>query len=161
VRLYLDAVTVEPGANGWLIRAALHDSGNGRPAPGFVVHATGTGPAGAALGPATLADPDADGRYEAPLGQIPTGDWSLTLDVTDAPGASERAIPLKRTWPVTLQAGQTLDVLGRLPSPSSGDSSDSGPPAPLILGIAAGLTGLAVAARQITRRRTHPVAPAR
>src|SRR5581483_11544928 len=158
VRLYLDAVSIEPASNGWLIRAALHDSGNGRPAPGFVVHATGTGPNGAPLGPANLTDPEADGRYEAALGDLPTGDWSLTLDVTDAPGASERAIPLKRTWPVTLQANQTVDVLGRLPAPKPGDSGDSGAPVPLILGITAGLTALALAARQlVSRRRTRPI----
>ena len=151
VRLYLDAVTLEPGANGWVVRAALHDSGNGRPAPGFVVQATGTGPSGAALGPATLADPDADGRYEAPLGQIPTGDWSLTLDVTDAPGANERAIPLKRTWPVTLHPGQALDVLGKLPAPQAGESSGSNSAIPLFLGISAGVAALAIFARQLRR----------
>jgi hypothetical protein len=158
VRLYLDAVSLEPGINGWLIRAALHDSGNGRPAPGFVVNATGTGPQGAPLGPVNLADPERDGRYEAALGQLPTGDWSLTLDVADAPGASERAIPVKRTWPVTLSPNQPLDVLGQLPAPKPGDSSDSGRPVALLLGVAAGVAGLAVAARQLTRRRTRPAA---
>jgi hypothetical protein len=157
VRLYLDSVRLEPGADGWLIRADLHDSGNGKPAPGFVVHAAGTATSGqSAFGPLTLTDTDTDGRYEAAVGQLATGDWTLTVDVADAPGASERAIPLKRTWPVTLQPNQTLDVLGRLPAPETGGPSGSGPPVPLLLGVAAGLIALAVAARQITRRRTTP-----
>jgi hypothetical protein len=159
VRLYLDTVRLEPGPDGWLIRAALHDSGNGKPAPGFVVHAAGTATGGqSAFGPLTLTDTDTDGRYEAAVGQLATGDWTLTVDVADAPGASERAIPLKRTWPVTLHPNQTLDVLGRLPAPKSGDPSGSGPPVPLLLGVAAGLTALAVAARQTARRRTTPTA---
>ena len=160
VRLYLDSLRLEPGPDGWLIRADLHDSGNGKPAPGFVVHAAGTATTGqSAFGPLTLTDTDTDGRYEAAVGQLATGDWTLTVDVTDAPGASERAIPLKRTWPVTLQPNQTLDVLGRLPAPETGDSTDSGTPVPLLLGVAAGLTALAIAARQqMARRRTTSAA---
>jgi hypothetical protein len=161
VRLYLDTVRLEPGPDGWLIRAALHDSGNGKPAPGFVVHAAGTATSGqSAFGPLTLTDTDTDGRYEAAVGQLATGDWTLTVDVTDAPGASERAIPLKRTWPVTLHPNQTLDVLGKLPAPAGDSSSGSGTPLTLILGVAAGLSALAVAALQLSRRRTRPI-PAR
>lgn len=144
---------MEPGPNGWNIRAALHDSGNGRPAPGFVVHAAGTGGGGATFGPVNLLDVAGDGLYSAALGQLPAGDWTLSLDVTDAPGASERAIPVKRRWPVTLYADQPLDVLGRLPAPTGSPPSDSGTPLPLILGIAAGLVGLALAGLQMARRR--------
>ncbi len=158
VRLYLQDVKVQPQAEGWVLHAALNDSGNGKAAPGFVVHANGTGPAGAAFGPLTLTDGDADGRYESVLGPLPTGDWSLTLDVTDAPGSEERAIPIKRSWPVTLRPGEALDVLGHLPTPAGESSSGSGPAVPLVLGIAAGLIALAVAARQMIRRRTTPAA---
>ena len=161
VRLYLDTVRLEPGPDGWLIRAALHDSGNGKPAPGFVVHAAGTATTGqSAFGPLTLTDTDTDGRYEAAVGQLSTGDWSLVIDVSDAPGASERAIPIKRNWLVTVQPGQTVDVLGKLPAPTGDSSSGSGTPVPLILGVAAGLSALAVAALQLSRRRTRPI-PAR
>lgn len=157
VRLYLQDVNVEPAADGWVLRAALNDSGNGRPAPGFVVHATGTGPAGAVLGPVTLTDGDADGRYESVLGPLPSGDWSLTLDVTDAPGNEERAVPLKRSWPVTLRSGEAVDVLGHLPAPAGDSSSGSGSAIPMMLGVAAGLAALAVAGRQVARRRSPAV----
>jgi hypothetical protein len=160
VRLYLDTVRVEPVTDGWVIRAALHDSGNGRPAPGFVVHAAGTGSGGAAFGPLTLTDADTDGRYEAAVGQLSTGDWTLTFDVTDAPGATERAIPIKRTWPVTLQPGQAVDVIGQLPTTGGGSSSDSSV-VPIVVGVAAGLAALAVAGLQLTRRRPRSAVPAR
>jgi hypothetical protein len=157
VRLYLQDVNVEPKAEGWVLHATLNDSGNGKAAPGFVVHANGTGPAGAAFGPLTLSDGDADGRYESVLGPLPAGDWSLAIDVTDAPGSEERAIPLKRSWPVTLRPGQALDLLGRLPAPTGESSSGSGSAVPLVLGVAAGLAGLGVAGRQLARRRTHVI----
>lgn len=157
VRLYLQDINVEPQAEGWILHAALNDSGNGRPARGFVVHANGTGPAGAVFGPVTLADGDADGRYESALGPLPTGDWSLTLDVTDAPGSEERAIPIKRSWPVTLRPGEALDVLGPLPAPAGDSSSGSGSAVPLVLGVAAGLAALAVAGRQLARRRSPAI----
>lgn len=160
VRLYLDTVRLEPAADGWVIRAALHDSGNGKPAPGYVVRVAGTGGGGAAFGPFTLTDSDADGGYDAALGSLPGGDWTLSIDVTDAPGASERAIPLKRTWPVSLRPGQPVDVLGKLPGPTDGSSSGSGSALPLALGVAAGLTGLGVAARRLLRRRSSPPVPA-
>jgi len=157
VRLYFDAVSVEPGADGWLMRAALHDSGNGKPAPGFVVHAAGTGSGGATFGPLTMTDGDTDGRYEADLGSLSTGDWTLTLDVADAPGATERAVPLKRNWAVSLQPGQAIDVLGQLPTPSEGGSSGSSGAVPsLLLGLVVA-AGIGVSAVLFSRRRRTPV----
>lgn len=157
VRLYLQDINLEDQGESWVLHAALNDSGNGRAAPGFVIHATGTGPGGATFGPVTLADPDADGRYESAVGPLPTGDWSLTLDVTDAPGSEERSIPIKRTWPVTLVPGQTADVLGHLPAPTTGEPSGPSNTIPLMLAITTTLAALALAARQFARRRTPTV----
>lgn len=164
VRAYLETVRLEPRGDGWLIRAGLNDTASGRPAPGFVVGATGAGPQGATFGPVPLADLDADGRYEAGLGPLPAGDWSLTVEVGDVPGGEERVVPITRTWTVTLQPGQGLDVVGRRaaaapPGDGAPSESGSGTPLPLAMGVgAAGLLGLS-AAWLIRRRRA--MVPAR
>jgi hypothetical protein len=154
-RLYLATVRLDPGAAGWLARAALNDTASGKPAPGFLVEAVGSGPGGASFGPALLADSDADGRYEGVLGTLPAGDWSLTLHVGDLPGGEERVIPLTRTWTVTLQPGQPLDVLARR-SPGDGGAPDTAAGVPLLLGIGGGAAVLGVAGMGLARRRRHP-----
>jgi hypothetical protein len=158
VRLYLENVRLEPRAGEWLLRAAVNDSGSGEAAPGFLVQAVGSGPQGAAFGPVALTDPDADGRYETGLGPLPAGDWSFTLEVGDAPGGEERAVPLTRTWPATLQPGQGLDVIGGPSAPGGGSTSRTGDvvlPVALTGGVVA-LLGL-IAGRS---RRRRDVAPA-
>ena len=148
VRLYLETVSVEPVADGWRMRAAVNDSGSGKPAPGFVVHARGSGPQDASFGPVPLTDTDADGRYEAELGSLPAGDWSVTVEVTDAPNSEERAVPITRTSTVTLQPAQgPVEVIGRRLASASGDgagSSSGGSVAPLVYGVVGGgvLVGL-------------------
>jgi hypothetical protein len=155
-RLYLGAVHLDPAADGWHARAALHDTGSGKPAPGFLVEVTGSGPEGASFGPAALADVDADGRYEAALGELPAGDWSLTLHVGDLPGGEERAIPITRTWTVTLEPGQALDVLARrVPARGGEEAGGAAGVLPVLLGIAGAVAVVGIAGMGLARRRSH------
>lgn len=155
-RLYLGAVRLDPASDGWLAQAALNDTGSGKPAPGFLVEVTGSGPDGASFGPASLADVDADGRYEAALGALPAGDWSLTLHVGDLPGGEERAIPITRTWTVTLEPGQPLDVLARrVPAGGGEETEGAAGVLPLLLGIAGGAAVVGLAGMGLARRRSH------
>lgn len=161
VRLYLETVRLEPTGDGWLVRTALNDTSSGKPAPGFLVQVSGTGPGGATFGPVSLGDDDSDGRYDAGLGALAAGDWSLSVDVGDVPGGDGYLVPIHRAWPVRLQAGQALDLAGqgasagRAPS-SSGSGTDF---TPLLLG--AGVVALGgVTAVGLSRRR-RAVVPAR
>jgi hypothetical protein len=155
VRLYLESVRLEPQGEQWLIRSSLNDTGSGKPAPGFIVSATGSGPQGASFGPVPLTDVDADGRYEAGLGPLPAGEWSLVLDVGDAPGGAERAIPLTKTWNVAVEPGQALDVTGRrAPAENAGSRSGTNVVAPAL--AVAGLAALLGLTATWLRRRRHP-----
>ncbi len=166
VRLYLGSVRLEPGPDGWVVRTALNDTSSGTPAPGYLVQVTGSGPQGATFGPVSLGDDRSDGRYNASLGRLAPGSWSVTVDVGDVPGGDGYVVPINRTWPVRLQAGQAVDLIGRgsasgAAAPSgSARSSGSGTdftPLVLVAGVAA---LLAVSAVWLTRRR-RAVAPAR
>jgi hypothetical protein len=161
VRLYLETVRLEPQGGQWALTAALDDTSSGKPAPGYLVQASGRGPEGTAFGPVSLADNDADGRYDAPLGTLGAGNWSVTVEVGDAPGGDGYVVPITRTWPVSLHEGQALDLTGQGGSPGRTASSGSGPSfvTPLLLGAAlAALLG--VTAVWLTRRR-RTVVPAR
>jgi hypothetical protein len=158
-RLYLETVRLDPGADGWLARAALNDTASGKPAPGFLVEVTGAGPDGAGFGPASLADLDADGRYEAPLGALPAGDWSLTLHVGDLPGGDERVIPITRTWTVSLHPAQPLDVLARRASPGSQSGTSAGGTIVAATAVV-GMAGLVVVFAARMRRRRATALPA-
>ncbi|HVW33640.1 MAG TPA: hypothetical protein VHL53_13965, partial [Acidimicrobiia bacterium] len=163
VRLYLESVRLEPNGTDWTVRTGLNDTSSGRPAPGFLVQVSGTGPDGATFGPVSLGDDDSDGRYDADLGTLAAGDWSLSVDVGDVPGGDGYLVPIHRTWPVRLQAGQALDLAGQgSPSGAGSKSSSSGGAtdfAPVLLGVGlaavAGVTGI-----WFTRRRRAMV-PAR
>ena len=156
VRLYLESVRLEPQGEQWLVRSSLNDTGSGKPAPGFIVSASGSGPQGASFGPVPLNDADADGRYEAGVGPLPAGEWSLVLDVGDAPGGAERAIPLTRTWNLTVEPGQALDVTGRrAPAENAGSGSGTNIVTPVL--AAAGLAALLSLSATRLRRRRHPV----
>jgi hypothetical protein len=167
VRLYLGSVRLEPQGDGWVVRAALNDTNSGTPAPGYLVQVTGSGPQGATFGPVSLGDDDADGRYDASLGRLAPGDWSLSVDVGDAPGGDGYVDPINKTWPVRLHPGQAVDLIGRGSAPgaaapsgsarSSGSGTDFPPPLVLVAGVAA---LLAVSAVWLTRRR-RAVVPAR
>ena len=160
VRLYLGSVRLEPQAGEWVVRAAVNDAGSGKLAPGFLVQVSGTGPAGATFGPVSLADDDADGRYDGPLPGLAPGDWSVRVEVGDVPGGDGYLIPIDRTWPVRLQAAQAVELVEGGSSadvaPSSGSGTDV---APVLLG--AGIAALlAMSAVWLTRRR-RAVVPAR
>jgi hypothetical protein len=165
VRLYLETVRLETQGQQWHLRAGVNDSGTGKPAPGFVVDASGSGPQGTAFGPVHMSDVDADGRYDAALGALPAGDWSVTVNVTDAPGSQERAVPVTRTWRLALQPGPPLELVGRQTTldtddaASSSSSSDAG-----TIATAMALAGLAVllalAVTLVRRRHRTPALPA-
>ena len=163
VRLYLETARLEPNGADWTVRTALNDTSSGRPAPGFLVQVSGTGPDGATFGPVSLGDDDSDGRYEAGLGALAPGEWSMTVDVGDVPGGDGYLVPIHRTWPVRLQAGQAVDLVGQAAStgkaPASSSSGSGTDLTPVLLG--GGLTALAgVAVVWLTRRRRAMV-PAR
>lgn len=166
VRLYLETVRLETQDQGWHIRLGVNDSGTGKPAPGFVVDASGTGPQGSAFGPVHLTDTDADGRYEGALGSLPAGDWSVTVNVTDAPNSEERAIPVTRTWRLAVQPGEPMELIGpqttqdtdRAPSSSSSWSSGAIVTTLAIAGLAA---LLALTLTGLRRHRRQPAARTR
>jgi hypothetical protein len=161
VRLYLETVRLEPRGGQWAITAALDDTSSGKPAPGYLVQASGRGPEGTAFGPVSLADNDADGRYASPLGTLGAGNWSVTVEVGDAPGGDGYVVPITRTWPVSLHEGQALDLTGQGGPPPRTPSSGSGTSfvTPLLLGTGAAAL-LGVTAAWLSRRR-RTVAPAR
>jgi hypothetical protein len=162
VRLYLETVRLEAQGQDWLIRAGVNDSGSGKPAPGFVVDASGSGPQGDTFGPVHLTDADADGRYEAALGVLPAGDWSVTVTVSDAPGSEERAIPVTRTWRLAVQPGEAMELIGRqttLDTDGARSSSSSGSD-PLAMTLAvAGVAALLGLTLTWLRRRRSPAIP--
>jgi hypothetical protein len=165
VRLYLETVRLEPRGQEWHLRAGVNDSGTGKPASGFVVDASGSGPQGTVFGPVHMADPDADGRYDAALGPLPVGDWSVTVNVSDAPGSEERAVPVTRTWRLALQPGPALELVGRqttLDTERPGSSSSSSGAGVIATALAIGglavLLGLAVVL--VRRRHRTPALPA-
>jgi hypothetical protein len=160
VRLYLGSVRLEPGSDGWVLRAALNDTSSGTPAPGYLVQVTGSGPQGATFGPVSLGDAKSDGHYAASLGGLAPGNWSVSVEVGDVPGGDGYLVPINKTWPVRLQPGQAVDLVGQ-PSPSgrptsSGSRTDF---TPLLL-VAGVVTLLALSAAWLSRRR-RTVAPAR
>jgi hypothetical protein len=160
VRLYLGSVRLEPGTGQWTIRAAVNDAGSGRLAPGFLVQVSGTGPDGATFGPVSLADDNADGRYDGSAGTLATGDWSVHVEVGDVPGGDGYLIPINRTFPARLQSAQAVELIEGGSSSNVTPSSNSGTdftPVLLVTGIA-GL--LAMSAAWLTRRR-RTVLPAR
>ena len=164
VRLYLGSLRLEPGADGWVARTTLNDSGSGAPAPGYLVQVTGSGPQGATFGPVSLGDARANGHYEASLGPLAPGSWSVTVDVGDVPGGDGYVVPINKTWPARLQPGQALDLVGSAPGTarSSGSSRSSGSGsdlAPFLL-VAGAVAVAGMAAVWLSRRR-RAVLPAR
>ena len=127
-QLYVDSIRLEPQADGWLAALVVRDADSGRPEPGFGVQVTGSGAGGAAVGPVSLADPDADGRY---VGLVPMteGGWALTVEADEIPGGP-RALPFRKTWAVTLQAGQPLDLAGSRPPTEDGGAGPRTVPDP-------------------------------
>ena len=84
----------------------------------------------------------------------------------DVPGGDGYVVPINRTWPVRLQAGQAVDLIGRgsasgaAATPGSARSSGSGTDfTPLVL-VAGVVALLAVSAVWLARRR-RTVIPAR
>lgn len=153
-QLYVDAVRLEPQAGGWRASLVVRDADSGKLEPGFGVQVTGSGPGGHAVGPISLTDPDADGRYEGVMAMA-EGLWALTVEAAEIPGGP-RAVPFTRTWPVTLQAGQTL-ALGDSASPAPvGRSARRAPAVPLVLALVGVVTLATLAGLRLVRRRRAP-----
>lgn len=150
-QLYVDSIRLEPRADGWNVALVVRDGDSGQREPGFGVQVAASGPAGQTVGPVGLADGDNDGRYEGTV-PITDGSWTLTVEADEVPGGA-RAVPFKKTWPVTLQAGQPVDVAGSRP-PAEGTGPRTGP---LILGITAAVTlsGLLTLARTRRKKQSH------
>lgn len=165
VSLYLASVRLESGPDAWVLRAVLNDAESGKPAPGYLIQVTGAGPQGASFGPVSLADDNADGRYDGSLGALPPGDWSVRVEVGEVPGGDGYLIPINKTWPVRLRAGQAVDLIGQGGAPGAAASSGSArssagtdfTPLLLVAGVAA-LLGVS-AAWLSRRRRTMVPAP--
>jgi hypothetical protein len=158
-QLYVDSVRLEPQAGGWRSTAVVRDADSGRPEPGFGVQITGSGPGGQAVGPVGLTDPDADGTYAAVVPPI-EGRWALTVEAAEIPGGA-RAEPFTKTWWVTLQAGQPLDLAGSR-STAVRESGDGHSAAPSVLGLTAaavlaGLVSLRLARRGRAGRQRRSV----
>jgi len=141
-QLYVDSVRLEPHTDGWRAAVVVRDADSGQPEPGFGVQITASGPGGQTVGPVSLTDPDADGRYVA-LVPVTEGGWALTVDADGVPGGF-RALPFRKTWPVTLVAGQPLDLAASRPSGALQRSGGGDPVAPRVLGLmaASALAGL-------------------
>jgi hypothetical protein len=156
-QLYVDSVRLEPRPDGWRAEVVVRDADSGRPEPGFGVQVTASTADGRTVGPTTLNDPDADGRYEALLA-LTEGPWTLTAEADEIPGGA-RAIPFRKTWPVALQAGHPVDVAGS--RPPTGDHRSGSRAVPLILGgtaAAAALSALLTLARtRSAERLAHKV----
>ena len=148
-QLYVDSIRLAPQADGWDVALVVRDGDSGQREPGFGVHVAASGPAGQTVGPVGLADGDNDGRYEGTV-PITDGPWTLTVEADEVPGGA-RAVPFKKTWPVTLQAGQPVDLAGSRPPP--GDHEAAPRTVPLILGTAATLSGLLTLARTRSRKK--------
>jgi hypothetical protein len=153
-QLYVASATLAPQGEGWAMSTVLRDLDSGRLEPGFAVEASGTGPSGS-FGPVALADAEGDGRYDAALPSIAAGNWMLTVRASEIPGGAS-ALPLRRTWNVTLQPGQPVNIAGDGPSGSGKDSATNAVPLALGIGGAAGLALLAGIRRGRHRRAMVP-----
>jgi LPXTG-motif cell wall-anchored protein len=163
-QLYVDSIHLEPLADGWLTTLSVRDADSGRLEAGYGVQVAGSGPGGQAVGPVSLTDPDADGRYQATV-PMTVGGWSLTVKADEIAGGP-RAVPFRRTWPVTLEPGRPVDVAGPSPSAPPAGPGAADRTIPLLLGLvaAATLSGLVLRRRKKSeppasrRARATPVA---
>ena len=122
-QLFVSGFRVEPAGDGWVAKAKLIDYDSGTAAPGFDVSLTGTSSSGEQLPPTPLLDPNAIGEYSARIAPRP-GSWSFAVNAQEIPGAAE-AVPVRRTFGVTLTPGQQAVALGSR-QPAAPGSSASG-----------------------------------
>jgi hypothetical protein len=156
-QLYIATATVAPGNGGWTVTTVLRDLDSGAPEPGFAVEVSGAGPAGAAFGPVALADPDGTGRYQGALPGATDGAWALTVRASEVPGGNA-ALPVQRTYNVTLQPGRSFD-LSKAKAASSGKGGGSSA-VPVLLGALA-LLAVAVGGGIRFGRHRRAMVPAR
>lgn len=156
-QIYVDSIRLEPQAGGWLTTLVVRDADSGRPEPGFGVEVSASDPAGQAVGPVSLADPDADGRYTA-LVPMTEGGWALTVEAGEIPGGA-RAVRFITTWPITLQAGRPLDLAGSRPPASEGKSGAADRTIPLLFGVTAAIALSTLVTLTRSRRQRKPAGP--
>lgn len=152
-QLFVDAVRLEPRADGWLAGLVLRDADSGQPEPGFGVQLTASALDGRAIRPVVLVDADADGRY---AGAVPLidGTWTLTLHAAEIPGGRQ-AIPFTKTWTTTLQAGQALVLTNSVSPALLRRSAPARSMVPLVLGLMGTAALAGVAGLRLTRARRH------
>jgi hypothetical protein len=91
----------------------------------------------------------------------------LTVNVADAPGSDERAIPVTRTWRLPVASGQSLELIGRQTtldenaSPSSSGSNSGSGTIATTLAVAGLALLIALTLTHLLRRRRTPAVPAR
>lgn len=152
VQLWVDRLVLHSaGGDNWTVSVSMVDADSGTPQPGFDVAVDGRDDLGHALGPVLLTD-GGDGRYTAPLAAGP-GRWSLSVRADTLPGGVP-GVPLRKSYPVSLEPGKDVTVGSSSPGRSG---SDGGNGLVLMMALAAvALGGLAFFAR----RRRPRVAPA-
>jgi hypothetical protein len=156
-QLYIASAAIAPGNGGWGVTTVLRDLDSGAPEPGFAVEVSGTGPSGAAFGPVALADPDSTGRYQGPLPAVADGAWAVTVRASEVPGGNA-ALPVQRTYNVTLRPGQAVDLSkARASSPGKGGGSSA---LPILLAVLA-LVVAAVGGGAWFARHRRAMVPAR
>lgn len=145
-QLYVDSVRLEPHSNGWQAALVVRDADSGNPEPGFGVQLTASAPDGGTIGPVVLTDPQADGHYATTV-LLSDGPWSLTFQAAEIPGGPQ-AIPFTKTWQVTLQGGQPLDLAGsRAPASGGGSGAHAAVLVAIALLAVAGLFALTRSSR--------------
>jgi hypothetical protein len=149
-QLYVASATIAPAAGGWAATAVLRDLDSGAPAPGFGVEVQASGPAGASVAPVGLAD-EGDGRYDAPLPGLSEGSWAVTVRGFEVPGGNA-ALPVQRTWNISLRPGQSTDLARSRSSSGSGKGSGSNS-VPRVLAIGAVAAGCGLAGLWFGRHR--------
>lgn len=149
-QLFVASARVEPRAQGFEIHASLRDLDSGAPQPGFEVQVKGAGPSGAGFEPIVLVDPHNAGEYEGVL-PVSAGTWALTVEACEIPGG-KAALPFSRTWNVSLQPGQAIELGGMHPA-VHGERNSASVGRGLVLGLVGVAVLLVIASRWFGHRR--------
>jgi len=120
-QLFVSAFRVEPAGDGWVAKAKVIDYDSAKAAPGFDVSLTGTSSSGEQLPATPLVDQNAVGEYSARITLRP-GSWSFVVNAQEIPGGAE-AVPVRRTFGITLTPGQQAVGLLERKAAASGTSA--------------------------------------
>lgn len=146
VQLWVDRLALHAGTGiDWTLSVAVVDADSGTPQPGFDVAVQGRDEAGHSFGPLLMTD-SGRGRYTAQLAADP-GRWSLDLQADSLPGGVP-GVPLRKTYPLVLEAGQDVTIESASPG-GSGSGIGSG----LLVGA---LSAVVVGGGFVLARRRRP-----